>query len=434
MSKTWAELLRGVDQVEAPGDLRERIQRRRESDRPPVRGTRPGFRPVVGWLLAGVGVAAVLLVLAIAAHSHQQSTPAQSAAADCSWQRVQTPNPRRGHESQLVAVSAPTASSAWAVGNFFSGHEGGVHGPIVERWDGTHWQLTDPGLPSGAFLSDVSALSPQDVWIAGSYRQGNHAFVQHLQDGRWQTAQLPVSARYSHLMAIDAISDQDVWAVGDQSDGHTGQTLILHWDGARWAVVPSPNGWPSDQPGHSYSGLQSIDGTSPDDIWAVGDNTQVAPGGQATTLILHWDGRTWSRIPSPNIHTTTTTSSMLFSVSAATPTNAWAVGNWNTRPGYGGGGDHTLAEHWNGSRWQITPTPEIGSRSILYGVIAATDHTIAVGDHSRPYQTLTETFAGRWQTRPSTPGSLADITKAPDERLWSVGQLGDGTLAVSCVR
>jgi hypothetical protein len=384
---------------------------------------------VVGWLLAGVGLVAVLLVLAIAAHSHQQSTPARPAAADCSWQRVGTPNPTQGHQSQLVAVSAPTASSAWAVGNFFSGHEGGVHGPIVERWDGDQWQLTDQALPSGAFLSDVSALSPRDVWIAGSYRQGNHAFVQHLHDGRWQTAQLPVSARYSHLMAIDAINDQDVWAVGDQSDGHSGQALILHWEGKAWTATAM------NYPGQFYAGLRSIDGTSPDDLWAVGDIAKVAPDGQAKTLIVHWDGHGWYRIPSPNIHTTTATSSMLFSVSAATPTNAWAVGNWNTRPGYGGGGDHTLTEHWNGSRWQITPTPQIGSRSILYGVIAATHHTIAVGDHSLPYQTLTETFAdGRWQTRPSTPGSLADIAKAPDGRLWAVGQRGDRTLAVSCVR
>jgi hypothetical protein len=433
MPKDWPELLRGVDQADAPGDLRERIQQRRDSQRPPVRSSGPRFRPVAAWLLAGVGVAVVLVVLAIAAHSHQRSTPAQPTSTACVWQHAQTPNPKLGHESQLVAVSAPTPTSAWAVGNFFSGHEGGVHGPIIERWDGTHWQLTDPGLPTGVFLSGVSALSPGDVWIAGSYRQGNHAFVQHLHDGGWQTEQLPVSARYSHLTAIHAINDQDVWAVGDQSDGHTGHTLIVHWDGSRWTVVPSPNGRRSDRPGHAYSGLQSINGTSPDDMSAVGATTQVAPDGQATTLILHWDGHTWSRVPSPNADPTANTSSMLFSVSAATSTNAWAVGSWNTRPGYGGGGDHTLTEHWNGTRWQVTLPLDIAGRSILYGVLANSDRVITVGDHSLPYQTLTELRAnGTWQTRPSFPGSLADIAKAPDGRLWAVGQRGDGTLAVTC--
>ena len=43
------------------------------------------------------------------------------------------------------------------------------------------------------------------------------------------------------LFAASAVSTSDVWAVGDQqgSDGTFG-TLVEHWDGHTWSVVPTP--------------------------------------------------------------------------------------------------------------------------------------------------------------------------------------------------
>ena len=44
------------------------------------------------------------------------------------------------------------------------------------------------------------------------------------------------------LVAVAAISSDDVWAVGQQRYTEMeGETLTLHWDGSTWTVVPSPN-------------------------------------------------------------------------------------------------------------------------------------------------------------------------------------------------
>jgi hypothetical protein len=66
-----------------------------------------------------------------------------------------------------------------------------------------------------------------------------------------------------------------MWAVGGTGSG----TLILHWDGAHWTRLPSPNIGASD-------GLNAVAASSASNIWAVGqfiDNTN----GVNQTLALH---------------------------------------------------------------------------------------------------------------------------------------------------
>jgi len=66
------------------------------------------------------------------------------------------------------------------------------------------------------------------------------------------------------------------------------------------------------------SSLESVAGTSATDTWAVGSTA-----GQ--TLILHWDGSHWTRVPSPNLGP----SDDLNAVAASAASNVWAVGRFN---------------------------------------------------------------------------------------------------------
>ena len=43
------------------------------------------------------------------------------------------------------------------------------------------------------------------------------------------------------FLGVAAISASDVWVVGADEPSNTPQTLIHHWDGTAWSVVPSPN-------------------------------------------------------------------------------------------------------------------------------------------------------------------------------------------------
>src|SRR5437773_2689182 len=83
----------------------------------------------------------------------------------------------------------------------------------------------------------------------------------------------------------------DAWAVGIQSSGSRWHTLVEHWDGTAWSIVPSPN------PGSDNNYLQTVAAASADDIWAAG---YYWNGSADRTLTEHWDGTAWSIVPSPN--------------------------------------------------------------------------------------------------------------------------------------
>jgi hypothetical protein len=65
-------------------------------------------------------------------------------------------------------------------------------------------------------------------------------------------------------------------------------TLVQHWNGTTWDVVPSPN------PSASQDELLGVAVLSSSYAWAVGYQ------GQYKTLVERWNGTTWTVQPSPN--------------------------------------------------------------------------------------------------------------------------------------
>ena len=80
------------------------------------------------------------------------------------------------------------------------------------------------------------------------------------------------------------------WAVGEDVGAGTavgGSTLIEHWNGTTWSIVPSPT------PG-AYPELSGVVGRSASDVYAVGTNLPSVNGGPEQALILRWNGTAWS--------------------------------------------------------------------------------------------------------------------------------------------
>jgi hypothetical protein len=156
-----------------------------------------------------------------------------------------------------------------------------------------------------------------------------------------------VASADSYLEAVAAVSVTNVWAVGgsQQSGTFIGLTLVEHWNGSAWSIIPSPNPNPA-------SVLFGIAAVSASDVWAVGytfDNAVMLN----RTLIEHWNGTAWSVVPSPNASLPGPRSglpgqNMLFAVTAISADDIWAVGNTSSSTG-------ALIEHWNGSAWSIMP-------------------------------------------------------------------------------
>src|SRR5438067_982720 len=81
-----------------------------------------------------------------------------------------------------------------------------------------------------------------------------------------------------------AVAAHAVWAVGDYySSSGSVQTLVEHWNGSTWSTVPSPN------PGMGYNYLSGVGAVSAHDVWAVG-NYAAGSSGADQTLAEHWNG------------------------------------------------------------------------------------------------------------------------------------------------
>jgi len=107
--------------------------------------------------------------------------------------------------------------------------------------------------------------------------------------------------------------------VGDATNGAANQTLVLHWNGSQWTQAASP-----DQGGSTNSNvLVAVSATATQNAWAVG---YFANGAGNSTLILHWNGTKWAHVGSPDLGAT----NVLLGVAASSAGNAWAVGSFRT--------------------------------------------------------------------------------------------------------
>lgn len=210
---------------------------------------------------------------------------------------------------------------------------------FIEHWDGSQWKVVASPSP-GAFingLSAIAAVSPTDIWAVGSEGplQGPvDTLIEHWNGTSWSVVPSPNVGTYGNgLSAVTALSSSDVWAVGsDANANYGGRTLIEHWDGSQWSVVPSPN------VGNFENDLWSVAGAAPNDIWAVGLNW-ASPGDIVDTLTEHWDGSQWSVVASPQ---PPGGDNDLHGVAVVASNNVWAVGGSASGP---------ITMQWNGQQW-----------------------------------------------------------------------------------
>ncbi len=183
-----------------------------------------------------------------------------------------------------------------------------------------------------------------------------------------QTPNIPTIVNV--LQDVSASSKDDIWAVGYTRSVEQGaKTLAMHWDGKEWKIVPTPN------PGEGDNFLDGVVTLGPNDAWAVGDSgTAFDPG----SILLHWDGKAWISVEVPEL---LKEYSSLYSITALSPTNIWAAGvtgNYNAAAG--------VIVRYDGVNWGVHKTVSIpDGSSILYEIAARAPNDIwAVGAHQIP--------------------------------------------------
>lgn len=332
-------------------------------------------------------------------------------------------------------MDARSATDIWAVGGD-STDSSPIH-PLVEHWDGHTWStLADSGLPfqpppAGFILDAVSADAAADVWAVGTIWTGPATtLVEHWDGTAWRLVPTPVfnppNAQLGVVARLDAVlafSARDVWTVGttwDELHTNVHRPLIEHWDGSSWHVMSAP------APGTDENELSAIVGTSSTDIWAAG--YAFSGPDQERPLIEHWDGHDWKVVASAAGADHRVPIGYFTSLAMRSANDIWAVGS-KGRPG---DRQQALAEHWDGQAWQMVPTPSIAalgkgtpSHMLTAVSVAPTGEVWAVGMRGvQPLTASVQPIIEQWYATNGWRSVLSPIVGPASGTLVGVAAVG----------
>lgn len=261
------------------------------------------------------------------------------------WSRVSLPA-----ADTATGVTDISLDNAWLAGSRSSK-------TLIMHWNGTRWsRVSSPDVAGQAnYTGPISASSPRNAWAAGDScppdSQGCVPLMLHWNGKAWSEVASPAIGD-SAVRSVKTLSGNDAWAVGhDCATGGCYEPLVLHWNGTGWSQVSLPSTGPG--------GLSGVTATSAGNAWAVGAGMHTF-----TSWIFRWNGTTWSTVahPSPGV------GDFLAEVTATSARNAWAVGYSCTARNCGR--TATLILHWNGKTWSRVSSPNSGDGSELADVTA----------------------------------------------------------------
>ncbi len=303
------------------------------------------------------------------------------------WTIINSPNTALDRNNYLADVTCLSTSDCWTVGS--STNDIGVETQALSmHWNGTAWSIVDvspidTSQTAETTFEGIACASSSDCWAVGySLIQDYQGLLEHWNGTSWSlvtTPPMPDPSSRSIFYHIACTGTSDCTAVGVQwTTALTGsglyQTLVAHWNGSAWSVVPSPN-TAADQDNI----LSSVTCNASTDCWAVGsyDNYSKA-------LIERWDGVSWTIATAPQV------GRILNAVTCASTSDCWAAGPYYTpNPP-----SQTLLVHWDGTSWTPVLSPNTGptdSNNLAGIACASSSDCWAVGQYWRKGspQTLT---------------------------------------------
>ncbi len=269
------------------------------------------------------------------------------------WQSQTIPGLMANRSYSLSGVYVISANDLWVIGSTMSTAQPNGYNIIAERtfaahWDGSNWQTVGTPNPGtfGNFLTDITAISADNIWAIGYYEDANlntHPMIMRWDGKSWELEQvaLPGDSK-GMLFNIATVAPDQIWAVGkhqrNNSNNEEYEPLVLQRVGTQWNVMPVP---PLPSSGKGQSALRyisAISANAPDNIWIVG----VSSDNQSVTM--RWDGSGWQVIPVPLDKFT-----FLDKVVVLAKNDAWAVGSSRRGPG--------VVLRWDGNGWSAMDHP-----------------------------------------------------------------------------
>jgi hypothetical protein len=213
-------------------------------------------------------------------------------------------------------------------------------GSLVERYDGSKWVAMSS--PAGVALRGLDVVSPTEVWVGGY--SGSAATVSQWKNGTWTTRYTQASTG-RHLTVFEAIAvdpSGEIWAVGWDRDynapGRPVSSLVVHFNGTSWTREDTPN--PANR-----NTLMDVVALGNGEVFAVGVAQDTSGGGiTPRSLMLRKQGTSWSSLTVPQGEPGS--QDQLLSVAAVSSTSVWSVGYYNSPSS---GLYEPLLVHWTGT-------------------------------------------------------------------------------------
>ena len=182
----------------------------------------------------------------------------------------------------------------------------------LEHFDGSSWSAVSPA--PATYGSHLWMASATDGWMVGG-----PGGVARLVGGTWtdQPDLVDQGDNKPLLTGVDGSGPDDVWAVGMGG-------AAFHFDGTAWAQVAMP----------TTDDLTSVLALAPDDAWVA----------SVTGGTYHWDGTTFAAVYTPTL----ANGDGLLALAGSGPDDVWAAGN--------DGGGHGVLLRWDGRRWSQEST------------------------------------------------------------------------------
>jgi hypothetical protein len=201
--------------------------------------------------------------------------------------------------------------------------------------------------------------------------------------------------------------------------GSTLKGKSVSLNGSGWFAVPSPS------IGNFDNNLAAVSAASSTDAWAVGSYYAPSNTNVLVSMAEHFDGTSWTEVPLPNVGPNENT---LLGVSELPSGHAWAVGYYVNAEYQ----QRTLVQHYDGTTWSVITSPSPGAQNILYGVAAISDSDVwAVGtqkDTRGVWRTLTEHYDGTaWSVAPAVDAGSGGnnfyaVTAVSSTSVYATGQ------------
>lgn len=140
------------------------------------------------------------------------------------------------------------------------------------------WKVDTLG-QRGNFLNDVWGLDENNVWAVGyvELAEGSSGIIKW-NGSNWS----PFPSDRGVKSGIFGFDFNNLIYVGESSN----RGIIGRWNGVNWTLY---DGDYFKSQGNTVYPLKAVWGSSPEDVWAVGDRG----------TIVHWDGVEWKKVESP---------------------------------------------------------------------------------------------------------------------------------------